>query len=501
MLKKLLQLTIAVLFLFTSFAEVNRISAQDYQRLQALSANQTIGNIEYFSATEFANLFNVRTYYNPQARKMIVYLPEKRLKFSGYSSFIFVNSEVYHLPHPVVPNGEDLLVPVQAFVEIMQPALDVRMDYQRDLSEMNVENTGMNILDFMVEEKANGTLIRMPVARQFNENQIRAWQGNSGWHYVTVQNGVADQDRFKQFKTNDEIRRVEVEQMDNSVQIAFQLRDRDAQPKLEVYQNKNPKEIVINLRKTNTTVSQLNEARDKWKLDRIILDAGHGGKDGGAVGYGGLLEKNVVLDVTKRLGQIIEDKMPDVEVLYTRENDKFLELKERTEFANENNGKLFVSIHANANHNKRAKGFETYLLRPGKTQDAVEVAERENSVIKLEDNPEYYKDHGFDENRIMATMMQSVFVKESEDFASMVQGGLHRQVPSSNRGVKQAGFYVLWGASMPNILVEIGFITNPTEGRNLGSAAYRQKIAEGIYKGIADFKEKYDKQLAEQASL
>ncbi len=501
MLKKILQLTIASFFIITSFAEVNRIHAQNIQDLKSLSANRTIGSIDYFSAREFANLFNVRTYYNPQARKMIVYLPERRLKFSGYSSFIFVNSQVYHLPHAVLPDGDDLLVPVQAFVDIMRPALDMNMDFQRDLSELNVENTGANILDVMVEEKRNGTLIRLPVAHQFNENQIRAWQGSSGWHYITIQNGVADKSRFNDFKSNNEIRRVEVEQMDNSVQIAFQLRDRDSERKLEVYQNKDPREIVINLRKTNTTVSQLNEARSKWKLDRIILDAGHGGKDGGAVGYGGLLEKNVVLDVTRRLGKIIEAKLPGVEVLYTRDDDRFLELHERTKFANENNGKLFISIHANANHNKRAKGFETYLLRPGKTQDAIGVAERENSVIKLEDDPDFYKDHGFDENRIMATMMQSVFVKESEDFASMVQGGLRKQVPSSNRGVKQAGFYVLWGASMPNVLVEIGFITNPTEGRNLGSAAYRQKIAEGIFNGIAEFKKKYDKQVADQASL
>ena len=150
---------------------------------------------------------------------------------------------------------------------------------------------------------------------------------------------------------------------------------------------------------------------------------------------------------------------------------------------------MFLSIHLNGNPNKTAYGFETYLLRPGMTEDAIEVAFRENEVIKLEDRSKNkYKDLS-GENLIMATMAQSMFMKESEDLAAYIQDELDPLLDSPNRGLKQAGVYVLIGASMPNVLVEAGYISNPNEERKLKSASYRQKIAKGIYAGIMRFRQ------------
>jgi N-acetylmuramoyl-L-alanine amidase len=184
--------------------------------------------------------------------------------------------------------------------------------------------------------------------------------------------------------------------------------------------------------------------------------------------------------------------------VYTREEDVFVPLWKRTKIANESNGKLFVSIHANANPNRTIKGFETYLLSPGKNKDAVEVASRENSAIKLEEiNGKYQRLTG--ENLIMATMAQSMFLKESEDLASIIQMELDKKLDSSpNRGIKQAGFYVLIGASMPNVLVEVGFVSNPQEEIKLTKASYRQKIAESIYNSIRIFKTSREKVLANE---
>ena len=155
--------------------------------------------------------------------------------------------------------------------------------------------------------------------------------------------------------------------------------------------------------------------------------------------------------------------------------------------ANDANGKLFVSIHANSNSNSKIQGFETYLLRPGKSNDAIDVASRENSVIKLEEKTgQYEKLSG--ENLIMATMAQSMFMKESEDLASLIQVELDKRLDTPNRGVKQAGFYVLIGASMPNVLIEVGFLSNPIEEKRLKKTDYKQKIAESIYDGIKRFK-------------
>ena len=166
------------------------------------------------------------------------------------------------------------------------------------------------------------------------------------------------------------------------------------------------------------------------------------------------------------------EKNTAIKVVYTRTEDVFVPLWERTKIANEVNGKIFVSIHVNANPNRKIKGFETYLLQSGKSEDAIEVASRENAVIKLEEVRSQYKELT-GENLIMATMAQSMFMKESEDLAAMIQIELDKNLDSPNRGVKQAGFYVLIGASMPNVLVETGYISNPSEERNLKKPGYR----------------------------
>ena len=237
--------------------------------------------------------------------------------------------------------------------------------------------------------------------------------------------------------------------------------------------------------------------KDRWRLDTVVLDAGHGGKDPGTIGRKGTTEKDIVLDITKRVGSFLE-KNTHINVVYTREEDVFIPVWKRTKIANESNGKLFVSIHVNSNPNRSVRGFETYLLKPGKTDDAIEVASRENAVIRMEEGKARKKYNAMTgENLIMATMAQSMFMKESEDLAAYIQEELDPLLDSPNRGLKQSGFYVLIGASMPNVLVEAGFISNPNEERKLKSVAYRKKVAKGIYSGIMRFRKSREQVMAE----
>jgi len=149
---------------------------------------------------------------------------------------------------------------------------------------------------------------------------------------------------------------------------------------------------------------------------------------------------------------------------------------------------MFVSIHCNSNPNRSARGFETFLLKQGKSDDAIELAHRENSVIKMEERSgEKYKELT-GENLIMATMAQSMFMKESEELAALIQEELGKRLNSTNRGVKQAGFVVLVGASMPNVLIETGFLSNTTEEARMKQPVYRQKIADGIFNAIIKFR-------------
>ena len=262
----------------------------------------------------------------------------------------------------------------------------------------------------------------------------------------------------------------------------------------EWYRSQDPDQIVIALRTPLGQIdNHIENVKDRWRLDMVVLDPGHGGKDPGAIGKYGTREKDVVLDIAKRAGKLLEKS--GIKVFYTRDEDVFVPLLDRTKMANETNGKLFVSIHANANKNRKVQGFETFLLRPGKSEDAIDVATRENSVINLEEFTDQYTDLT-GEALIMATMAQSMFMKESEDLASIIQMELDKRLNTPNRGVKQAGFYVLIGASMPNVLVEVGFLSNPAEEKKLKQDNHKQKIAEALYQAIKHFKQTREKILA-----
>src|SRR5579884_690474 len=208
------------------------------------------------------------------------------------------------------------------------------------------------------------------------------------------------------------------------------------------------------------------------KLDVIVLDAGHGGKDSGAIGPGGFMEKQAALGIIRKLGALIEKGMPGVKVIYTRHDDHFVELYRRGEIANAAHGKLFISVHCNSTPQKpsNATGFTTYILRPGKTDAAIHVAARENAVIKYETDRHQYQNLS-DIDFILTSMSRNQDVKFSEKFAAFTQEELSKTLSIPDNGVSQAGFYVLIGAAMPSVLIETGFISNPKEEALLKSDA------------------------------
>lgn len=230
--------------------------------------------------------------------------------------------------------------------------------------------------------------------------------------------------------------------------------------------------------------NQLKDAQKKWLIDCIVIDAGHGGRDPGAIGNK-LQEKVITLDIALRLKKILS-KEPNLRIVMTRETDVFVPLQERTKIANRENGKLFISIHANAARNKKVRGIETYFLSPARTEKALEVAELENRVIRLEQDTSIYQKLT-DENFILLTMAQSQFVRESQELAFLVQRNAVKRLGLEDRGVDQAGFYVLVGASMPAILFETAFISNPQDAKVLRSESARQAYAEALAKAIIEF--------------
>ncbi|MCW5965259.1 MAG: N-acetylmuramoyl-L-alanine amidase [Bryobacterales bacterium] len=218
------------------------------------------------------------------------------------------------------------------------------------------------------------------------------------------------------------------------------------------------------------------------KIGRVVIDPGHGGKDHGTTGVSGLKEKDLVLDVSKRLANLVRERLGS-EVLLTREDDNFVSLEERTEIANQSRADLFISVHANSSPYKLATGSETFFLNFTSSREAMDVAARENassqrSVAELQD------------------IVRKIALKdkrdESEDFAARIQSALFRTqraegMAPKNRGVKSAPFIVLVGAEMPSILVEIGFLSNAKEEAALKTPEYRQKMAEALLKGLETY--------------
>ena len=218
------------------------------------------------------------------------------------------------------------------------------------------------------------------------------------------------------------------------------------------------------------------------KIGKIVIDAGHGGHDTGTIGPHGLLEKDLVLDVAKRLGRMLEARL-GAEVIYTRRDDTFIPLETRTAIANRERADLFISIHANSSRDEDARGVETYYLNFTSSPEALEVAARENAVSEksIHELQDLVKKIALKEK-----------IDESREFASDVQDSLYgglalRNAGIRNRGVKKAPFIVLIGANMPSILAEISFVSNPTDERKLETSEHRQRIAESLYRGVARY--------------
>ncbi len=222
-----------------------------------------------------------------------------------------------------------------------------------------------------------------------------------------------------------------------------------------------------------------------------MIDAGHGGKDGGTSGAVSK-EKDVALKIATELGTIIREYLPDVEVVYTRTGDNFIELDERANIANKNGADLFVSIHCNAvEHSNKVKGTETWVMGLHKTETNLNVAKRENSVILMEENyTEKYE--GFDPNdpasHILFSLYQNAYLSNSLNLAEKIEFQFKKRVGRSSRGVKQAGFVVLYKSSMPSVLVETGFLSNPAEERYLNDDLGQTYIASGIFRAVRDYK-------------
>lgn len=272
----------------------------------------------------------------------------------------------------------------------------------------------------------------------------------------------------------------------NIVRVVFDLNLEDYTFKTSNLHN--PTRFIIDILPKNIESKKIEqETRDIIVKRKIVVDAGHGGHDPGAIGPSGLREKDVVLDIARKVKEIIEKEHPLYEIILTRDSDVFIPLEMRAEIANRNNADLFISVHANASPNRNARGIETYLLNWTDDEEAMKVAARENA-ISLKKMRDVQNELGI----ILASLEREAKRDDSVKLAGYIQNSLVStilpQYPRvNNLGVKQALFYVLVGAKVPSALVEVSFISNSEEERLLSEESYRQMLAHSIVSGIENY--------------
>ncbi|HSP88815.1 MAG TPA: N-acetylmuramoyl-L-alanine amidase, partial [Ignavibacteriaceae bacterium] len=359
--------------------------------------------IIYFSAIQFAEALSINYYYNADAQKVELKFNNYTLKITSKNPYLVLigkgssPSEEYQLPTSTYFIDEQIFIPLEYSFHIIKKAYGKNLSLEEGkivlkgkfIPEETKTTTEFDITGISIDEKINGTLVRiksktriLTYTSSYNANVLK----------IIFRNINADIEKLKLSNGQGLIKNISAKNVGKETEIEFTLGNEYTTN--EVLNADGSNDILITIHNKIFSGSQDREKnKSKWNFDVIVIDAGHGGKDVGAVGVNGIKEKDINLGVSLKLGKLIEQNMKDVKIVYTRKNDTFVELYKRGKIANEQGGKLFISIHCNSTPKKpsNATGFEVYLLRPGRTTEAISIAERENSVIQYEENPEKYE--------------------------------------------------------------------------------------------------------------
>ncbi len=476
------------LLIFANTPDFTHAHPSDWERRLEHKARRMEGDFYYVGLQQIADILGINTYYSNKVRKAILYVADEKITVSAFNSFVIVGKRVVQMPIPAQYDRDDIQLPVKFFIPILRKVLAGSDEVESN--PVDNRTLPVNIEGVSVEDKANGTLIRIRTLAKFEESSMST-RYSRRWLYVDILGGSINPTSFVTLNQSKLIKKVVPVQMTEMLQLSFRVGKEINAEDVQFIEREG--ELWLSIPKSSglsrDVVEKLKNDQEKWQIDKVVIDPGHGGRDPGTIGSSGTYEKDVVLAIAKRLKTALEKKL-NIEVLMTREDDEYISLKERTQYANKNQGKLFISLHANWNRNPKVNGAATYFLGLAKSDEAIEISQLENAAIKYDDGVE----HGDlnEEQIILATMAQNSYNKESQNFAAMIQDELDSETKLRNRGVKQAGFYVMLGASMPNVLVETAFMSNKREERLLNTPGFQKEIAEAIFRSVKRFKEKYE---------
>jgi len=487
-------LFIIILFLFPSVLAAGHISVinKSGERIGQIRSVKA-GRYQFVPLSQLAKALSFSYSSDEISKRFTINIPRHPVTVTAISPFILVGNEIRQIPINVLYRNGEFFVPIKFFLNGILDVLPFQIVYDPEEQELQILNNRNNIYSATIDTKANGTLIRIAVGEHFSSSDIFSSITN-GWLYVDFYGGRVDTLRPFPVENNTKtVRKVMPIQLSpETARIAFrvigQIKER------QIIVNDDPPEVLVSLRRredlSQELLQELEKEREKWKIDVIVIDPGHGGKDPGAIGRSGLYEKKVTLNIAKAVKKELERRL-DVKVILTRDRDRFVPLQKRTKIANQKGGKLFISIHVDSNPHRSLRGHTVYFLGPAKTEEARRAAQFENSVIRFEESQNHYEGLS-DAAFILAANAQNSYNKESQDFAAMVDREMQLECGSRSHGVRQAGFYVLYGASMPNILIETAFISNGSDERRLRSKSFQRNVARAICNAVIAFKSRYE---------
>jgi N-acetylmuramoyl-L-alanine amidase len=513
---KLIFLIISLLTINFYAQEISNLAIVTDEEIKYIPAFVREGTI-YTPVVELAEALGINFFANEKTGKIELKSNYMLLKSTPKNPYLIVTPrstgvpKVYQLPTSSYLRDGKTYIPIVYSLDPLEMIVERKMTFEKPnklllgkqiaslyegknwlFDNPNLPPTlGYGITNLSITEKANGTLIRV-----HSKTRIPSYYSSykDGKLTIIFRKVNAEVERINKEKIGQLVKSIQTRNVGQDTELIFNVGEEYSTN--EVINAPGSNDILITIHNKVFSNTGINKYVEKWNFDVVVIDAGHGGKDPGAIGVNKVKEKEITLAIALKLGKILKKEMPDVKVIYTRNDDSFVDLYKRGKIANENNGKLFISIHCNSTKKKPsdANGTEVYLLRPGRTEEAIDIAETENSVIVYEDNPDRYEKLT-DENFILVSMAHSSYMKYSEKFAELLDKEFDLNLKLNTRGVKQAGFYVLVGASMPSVLIETGFISNKDDAKFLKSKTGQQQLAESIFSSIKTYRSYYEKEM------
>ena len=497
-----------------SIEPLTLITPSDNQKLSAYRENAVV----FFSFSELVEVLGGRLDWQIIGHTISYAGNGHHFDFLLGSPFFKMDDKTYNQTYPAEYVDGQLFLPAQTFIPFLDGALTQKLTFHPDSYTLRIDSEYFNVVDLILSPKANGLLVEV-VLTDALPYEVFLTEGN--WLNISISQARMNKTQILSRTDRRFVYKVTTHQAADVGQISIQLREKPGEIHHKMVYDPPRIQIVLPIADFDLTASDttLPVVGPDNKIDVVVVDAGHGGHNYGAIGPGRTREKDVTLGIARELAKLIRSDR-QFRVVMTRDRDKFVSLEERAKIANQAGGDLFVSIHANASPKRSARGWNVFFLAPARNDSARAVAQFENSFFLREayernaasgtdaaiddtadtavgDTGTFESDSaGLEANPVLGIlneMIMTEFQDESNDFAMMVAKEFRRNLSIPSRGVDQAGFFVLNQVFTPSILIETGFISNSQEEKLLNSEQYQKQVAEAIYTAIKRFKDKYNK--------